>query len=92
MNLVMANQFLLGLLVMACATAGLFFLRFWRRTRDGLFRTFALAFWLLGLNWLLLAAVEKDEVRPVLYLIRLLAFVMILVGIWQKNRRGAGSG
>ena len=88
MNVVMANQFLLGLLVMACATAGLFFLRFYRRTRDRLFLTFALAFWLLGLNWLLLAMVEKDEVRTALYLIRLLAFVLILLAILQKNRAG----
>jgi hypothetical protein len=90
MNVILANQFLLGLLVMGCASAGLFFLRFWRRTRDRLFLTFALAFWLMGLNWLLLAVVEKDEVRTALYLIRLVAFVLILLAILQKNR-GASS-
>jgi hypothetical protein len=90
MNAAMVNQFMLGMLVMGCATAGLFFLRFHRRTRDSLFRTFALAFWLLGVNWLLLAIIEQDEVRPMLYLIRLLAFVLILIGIWQKNRAARG--
>jgi hypothetical protein len=87
MSLVLANQFLLGLLVATCASAGLFFLRFWRRTADGLFLAFAMAFWMLGLNWLLLAIVETDEVRTALYLIRLLAFVLILAAILQKNRR-----
>ena len=89
--MLIANQFLLGLLVMACASAGLFFLRFWRRTRDGLFLTFALAFWLMGLNWLLLAIVEKDEVRTALYLIRLVAFVLILLAILQKNRAASSA-
>jgi hypothetical protein len=90
MNVLMANQFLLGVLVTSCASAGVFFLRFWRRTADRLFLAFALAFWMLGLNWLLLAIVEKDEVRTALYVIRLLAFVLILVAILQKNRGGRG--
>ena len=47
---------------------------------------FAVAFWLLGSNWLALAFVKQDEVRTVLYLVRLLAFVLILVAIIDKNR------
>ena len=88
------NRFLLGALVMACAAAGLFFLRFWRKTHDRLFAIFAIAFWLLGLNWLLLSFTSADaEFRPALYLIRLLAFVLILYAILEKNRasrRNAG--
>jgi len=81
------NQFLLGLLVMACAIAGLFFLRFWRKTRDRLFLIFAISLWLLGLNWFLLAVAHWDETTSArLYLIRLLAFVLIIVGILDKNR------
>ena len=84
------REFLLGLIVMACLVAGLFFLRFWRKTRDRLFAVFALAFWLLALNWTLLAITARDEVRPSLYGIRLLAFVLILVGIVDKNRASRG--
>ena len=48
----------------ATATAGLFFLRFWRKTRDRLFAIFACAFWLMGVNWLLLAFTDPDAFRP----------------------------
>ncbi|HYO08821.1 MAG TPA: DUF5985 family protein [Tepidisphaeraceae bacterium] len=82
------NDFLLGMAVMAAAVAGLFFLRFWRRTRDRLFIIFAVAFWLMGLNWLLLAAVGRDETKLAsLYAIRLLAFCLILFAVVDKNRR-----
>ena len=81
------NRFMLGALVMACAAAGLFFLRFWRKTRDRLFAIFAIAFWLMGINWLALSFTEPDyEFRPALYLIRLLAFVLIIAAIVDKNR------
>lgn len=84
----MSHEFLLGLIVMGCLIAGLFFLRFWRKTRDRLFAIFALAFWLLALNWTLLVMTSRDEARPALYAIRLLAFVLILIGIADKNRAG----
>ncbi len=80
------TQFMLGAIVMACAAAGLFFLRFWRKTRDRLFAIFAIAFWTLGLNWLALAFINQDEVRTALYVVRLLAFLLILFGILDKNR------
>jgi hypothetical protein len=76
-----------GLLVMGYAVAGLFFLRFWRETHDRLFGIFAGAFWLLALQRLLLA-VFQDPNREHLWLygIRLLAFVLILAAIVDKNR------
>ncbi len=82
----LVNQFLLGVVVAACSVAGLFFLRFWRRTRDRLFVIFAVAFWTLGANWLALAFTEQDEVRTALYVVRLLAFLLILGGVVDKNR------
>ena len=80
------NAFILGMLVMAAAVAGTFFLRFWRRTRDRLFAIFAAAFYLLGVNWLLLAIYAGDEINSAVYAIRLLAFVLIIVAIVDKNR------
>jgi hypothetical protein len=73
---------------MGCFVAGLFFLRFWRKTRDRLFAIFAAAFWLLGANWLALAFTEVDEVKTWLYAVRLLAFILILFAIIDKNRAG----
>jgi peptidoglycan/LPS O-acetylase OafA/YrhL len=78
-----------GLLVMGYLVAGLFFLRFWRETRDRLFGIFAGAFWLLAVQRLLLALFQDPDNEQVwLYGIRLLAFVLILVAIIDKNRGG----
>jgi hypothetical protein len=83
-------DFLNGANAMASAVAGLFFLRFWRQTRDRLFANFAAAFWLLGLNWFALALTSPAfEFRPFIYLIRLVAFGLILGAIVEKNRAGA---
>ena len=80
--------FLSGTVVAGFIVAGLFFLRFWKRTRDGLFIAFALAFWLLGLTQALLALSDFPvEERSWLYLLRLAAFALILVSIFWKNRK-----
>jgi hypothetical protein len=82
-------SFLSGAVTMGFLVAGLFFLRFWTRTRDGLFLAFALAFWLLGLVQALLALGNIPvEERSWLYWLRLAAFSLILISIWRKNRRG----
>lgn len=76
-----------GMLVMGYAVAGLFFLRFWRQTRDRLFGAFAAAFWLLAAQRLALAlSANPNGDQLLLYGIRLLAFVLILVAIVDKNR------
>lgn len=84
----MLVDFLSGAVTMGFIVAGLFFLRFWKRTRDGLFIAFALAFWLLGLGQALLSFTDIPvEERSWLYLLRLAAFSLILISIWRKNRR-----
>ena len=81
-------DFLSGAVTFGFVVAGLFFLRFWKRTGDGLFIAFALAFWLLGLTQGLLAFADIPvEERSWLFLLRLAAFSLILVSIWRKNRR-----
>ena len=80
-------HFLSGIITMGFAAAGLFFLRFWRRTHDELFLAFAIAFWLLGLVQALLAMGNiPEEERSWVYLFRLAAFVLVLVAVWRKNR------
>ena len=81
------NLFLWGASAVASWTAGLFFLRFWRETRDRFFALFAAAFWCLTLNWIGLALTEPpDEARTLWYLVRLIAFVLIIAAIIDKNR------
>ncbi|MBX3208549.1 MAG: hypothetical protein KF764_26185 [Labilithrix sp.] len=68
--------------------ASVFFLRFWRDTRDRLFLSFAIAFVALASNRVLLALLEPTrESQPYLYLLRLGAFVLIAWGVVDKNRR-----
>lgn len=82
----MLNHFLSGAIAMGCALAGLFFLRFWRRTHDRLFAMFAVSFWALSLERLVLEVVSTSEFRPYVYGIRLLAFGLIILAIADKNR------
>jgi len=82
------TDFLSGAITFGFVVAGLFFLRFWKRTHDGLFIAFALAFWLLGLTQALLTFTDIPvEERSWLFLLRLAAFSLILISIWRKNRR-----
>lgn len=82
----MVATFLAGAIVAGFALAGLFFLKFWKRTRDELFLAFTGAFWLLGLGQALLTFSDIPlEERSWLYLLRLAAFILILIAIWRKN-------
>jgi hypothetical protein len=86
------NQVLLGAIAMACLTISLFFLRFWRKTRDRFFLFFAASFCLEGVNRAVLGLVSiPSEVEPFFYIIRLIAFLLILIAIIDKNRTGATS-
>jgi hypothetical protein len=83
-------DFLSGAVAFGFLVCALFFLRFWRRTRDELFIAFALAFGLLGAVQaaLALSSIPTEERAPI-YLFRLLAFVIILFAIFRKNRASA---
>ncbi len=79
-----------GAILMGYGVAGLFFLRFWRQTRDRLFLVFGIAFFILGLQRLALAlTTDPLESRTGLYLVRLFAFLLILGAIVDKNRGGS---
>jgi len=80
-------QYLSGSLAATSLIAGLFFLRFWWVTRDRFFVFFAVAFWLLAVNWTSLAAISPArEARHLIYLFRLAAFLLLIVAIIDKNR------
>jgi hypothetical protein len=83
--------YLSGAITMGYLVAGLFFLRFWFRTRDGLFAAFAAAFWLLALNQAVttLSGVPREELSWI-YLLRVAAFSLIIVAVVRKNVRPSG--
>ena len=79
--------FLSGAVTIGFAVAGLFFLRFWHKTRDKLFRAFATAFWMMAIERVILVSMNvQDETRTYVYLIRLVAFLLIIKAIYEKNR------
>ncbi|HYG28153.1 MAG TPA: DUF5985 family protein [Caulobacteraceae bacterium] len=84
--------FVVGMVTAGYVLAGIFFLNFWRRTRDSLFLVFALAFWLMALNQALpvLLGIPREE-QGGIYLLRLAAFVLIIAAILRKNMAGRGS-
>jgi uncharacterized membrane protein HdeD (DUF308 family) len=79
--------FFLGVIVTASLTAGVFFLKFWRRTQDVLFLAFGAAFLIEGLNRATFLFLEHpNEGRPIIYVVRLIAYLLILGAILWKNR------
>ncbi len=85
------HDFMTGMATAGCWAVALIFLRIWRDTGDRLFAAFSAAFWVLSLNWILLSALAPaEEHRHVFYLIRLVAFVLIILAIVDKNRPRGG--
>ncbi len=75
-----------GALSAGYMVAALFFARFWRDTRDRLFAFFAGAFALLALQRIALAlAVDQHHLTTALYGVRLVAFLLILYAVIDKN-------
>ena len=83
----MIEGFLLGVIVTASLTAAGFFWRFWRQTRDSLFLAFAAAFFIEGLNRTAFLFIDKpNEGSPIIYIVRLLTYLLLLGAIVAKNR------
>jgi Na+/proline symporter len=81
------NLFLWGMLAALSLVAAAFFWKYWRRTRDGLFLGLAAGFGLLTVHWVALSMVNpSDETRHYLYIVRFLAFVVMIAGVVAKNR------
>lgn len=81
------NYFLWGVNAAASIAIGLLFLAYWRETRERLLARFAVAFWVLSLNWIwLIAALPPLESRHHSLLPRLVAFAIIIWAVVEKNR------
>lgn len=93
MNIV---EFISGIYMATFAASGIFFLKFWRASRDRFFLYFCLACWLLSFERVALLFVEggysalptaaSGEARSYVHIIRMLAFALILIAVIRKNR------
>ncbi|HSN98030.1 MAG TPA: DUF5985 family protein [Candidatus Nanopelagicales bacterium] len=85
------NDFIAGASTLGYAVVAMFFLRFWRQTADRLFAIFSAAFWLLAAGRLVVSAIQVNEEHVhYLYLFRLVAYVLIIYAIIDKNRARPG--
>jgi hypothetical protein len=81
-------QFVSGMTTMGFLVAALFFSRFWQRTRDRLFVYFGVSFFILAVSQALITISNiPREDQSWAYLLRLAAFVLLIVGIVGKNFR-----
>lgn len=81
------KEMLLGGVATAAIVASLFFFRFWRATGDRFFLFFAVSFLIESVSRVLIGIVgTAHEVAPEFYLMRLIAYGLILFAILDKNR------
>ena len=74
-------------LVLPAHSLSALFFRSWRQTGHRIFFFFGAGFWFMALSWALLALLNPDdETRPLIYFIRLCAYVVLIVGM--INRKG----
>ena len=82
-----------GAIAMGSFVAGLFFLRYWRDGQDRFFLLFALSFFVQGFNRVALALAEHpNEGSAWHYGVRLVAYGLILLAIYEKNRHPRSQG
>jgi uncharacterized membrane protein HdeD (DUF308 family) len=85
------NDLFAGAIAMASFIIALFFLRFWRDSRDRFFLYFALSFGIEGVHRIVSAlSYDDNEDSPLHYLVRLLAYGLILWAILEKNLPARG--
>jgi hypothetical protein len=84
------NYLLTGAIGMASLIAALFFLRFWKTTRDRFFLYFAVSFLIQGVNrFFLVQGVQASDDTPIGYLFRLISYMLIVIAVVEKNRRAS---
>jgi len=84
------DLFLLGYIAAASAVTALFFLRFWKETRDLLFLAFAVFFVVQGIApAFVLSMPHPNLVNKWVYTLWLLAVLLVVAAILRKNSRRA---
>ncbi|HYD50615.1 MAG TPA: DUF5985 family protein [Terriglobales bacterium] len=81
------KQLLLGSIGMASLIAALFFARFWQASHDRFYFFFTASFLIQGIDRFALGLyASASEEQPLFYLVRLIAYLLIIVAIADKNR------
>lgn len=83
----MINAMLIGAFAMASITISLFFLRFWKSTQDSFFLYFAGSFLLEGVDRVILGLTTQQDQKPLIYIIRMCAYLLIVYAIFEKNKQ-----
>ena len=83
----MTELLISGALAMAYLVASMFFLKFWSATHDRLFGLFAACFALLAFQRVALPYAPEAWLS-LLYGVRVVAFLLIIIAIVDKNRAG----
>lgn len=80
------HPFLNGAFVVASGAVAFFYWRYWSRTNERLFAILAAAFLMLAVERAVLGFFPPAyEGRHLIFLVRLLAFLAIIVGVVDKN-------
>lgn len=80
--------FLSGVVFATFTASGLFFLKFWKKTRESFFLFFAFACWAIAFERVHMVLIDRNgEVPTWVYFFRLFAFFLILLATYQANRR-----
>jgi len=87
-----AYQFISGALMMGCLVVAAFFVRFAQKTSDRLFAFFGAAFIVFAVERFILVIedAQRAEKHALVYLTRLLGFLLILYAVFLKNRETRG--
>jgi Family of unknown function (DUF5985) len=80
------NAMLAGGIMVSAWAISVFFVRFWKKTGDRLFALFAIAFFLLGVERVVIVSLPTRH-QFAAYSIRLCAFLLIILAVWHKNTR-----
>ena len=87
------NEMLMGATAALSLVISLFFLRFWRNTRDRFFLFLSASFALQGIDRLLLqGSWGGPEEISAQYTLRILAYTLILAAVLYKNKIEQGKG
>ena len=78
---------LIGYIFAASVVIALFFFKFWRESGDRLFLAFGVSFLIEGCNRLRFVTLHNPaDGDPSIYVVRSLAFLLIVIAIVMKNR------
>ncbi|HEY0819075.1 MAG TPA: DUF5985 family protein [Rhizobacter sp.] len=87
MNTTALSPLMLGAIAASSFAISLFFLKYWRSSRDRFYLLFSASFLIEAVNRAALGLIGASEHELVHYAIRCLAYSLIVIAIWDKNRR-----